>query len=114
MTALDEQVGGSHYKGVAVQPMVFAERNGLSFLQGCAIKRLCRRHKKGAGGEDISKAIHELRVLQELGTGAVTCGDISVLALADANGLSTAEANAVVHICYLRLDRALEALEALR
>lgn len=114
MTALDEQVGGSHYKGVAVQPMVFAERNGLSFLQGCAIKRLCRRHKKGTGGEDVSKAIHELRVLQELGTGSITSGTVSVLALAKANGLSTDEATAVAHICHLRLAEAIELLETLR
>lgn len=114
MSALDEQVGGSHYKGVAVQPMVFAERNGLSFLQGCAIKRLCRRHKKGTGGEDVDKAIHELRALQELGTARVTGCQVSVLDLAVANGLSTAEAECVKHICYATLDRAIEALESLR
>lgn len=66
-SALDTQVGGEHYKGCAIQPVVFAEANGLSFLEGCIVKRVTRHGKPtGKGRQDIEKAIHELQLLLEL------------------------------------------------
>ncbi len=62
---LEEQIGGSHYKGYNIQPVEFIESNSLTFLSGCAIKRLLR-HKDKNGAEDISKAIHEMRLLIKL------------------------------------------------
>lgn len=67
MSALDEQVGGDHYKGFEIQPVVFTEANGLSFLEGCVVKRVARHDMEtGKGAEDLRKAIHELRLLLEL------------------------------------------------
>jgi hypothetical protein len=64
--ASDRQVGGGHYKQAAIQPAEFAERNGLSFLEGCVIKRVTRHRRPGGKGrEDIEKAIHELELLLE-------------------------------------------------
>lgn len=63
--ALQTQEGGSHYKEMAIQPVQFIEVNGLSFLEGSVLKRLCRHRRKG-GAEDIKKAIHELQLILQL------------------------------------------------
>ena len=66
-TALDRQVGGNHYKGFAIQPVKFITINGLSFLEGSVIKRLCRYdHPNGKGREDLEKAKHEIDLIIEL------------------------------------------------
>lgn len=67
MSALDEQVGGGHYKDCKIQPAQYIEANDIRFLEGCVIKR-CTRHNKptGKGRQDIEKAIHELQLLLEL------------------------------------------------
>ena len=65
--ALDTQIGGSHYKECAIQPVEFIHANNISFLPGCVIKRMARFDKKtGKGRQDIEKAIHELQLLLEL------------------------------------------------
>ena len=66
MSALDVQVGGSHYKGFPIQPAEFSERNGLSFLEGSVVKRVCRHSRGGKGRQDIEKAIHYLQILLDL------------------------------------------------
>jgi hypothetical protein len=60
------QIGGSHYKSFPIQPAEFAERNCLSFLEGCVVKRLCRWRRGGKGREDLLKARHEIDLLLEL------------------------------------------------
>lgn len=66
MTALDVQIGGSHYREGGIQPVQYIEANGLGFLEGCAIKRLTRHNRDGGKGrQDIEKAIHELQLLLE-------------------------------------------------
>lgn len=62
--ASDRQEGGRHYKGLAIQPAEFITRNGLNFLEGSVMKRICR-HRQKAGAEDIRKAIHELQLILE-------------------------------------------------
>lgn len=64
-SALDVQIGGSHYKNFAIQPVAFIEANKLPFLEGCVIKRLCR-HTVNGSSKDIRKSIHELTLLLEL------------------------------------------------
>ena len=64
-TALDTQVGGGHYKKFTIQPAVFIEKNGLSFLEGCVVKRICRWKDKN-GLEDLIKAKHEIDLLIEI------------------------------------------------
>ena len=60
--ASDLQVGGNHYKDMVIQPAEFAERNQLSFLEGCIVKRICR-HRNAKGAEDLLKARHEIDLL---------------------------------------------------
>lgn len=67
MSALEERVGGSHYREGAIQPVQYIESNGLLFLEGCVVKRVTRHNRVGGKGrQDIEKAIHELKLLLEL------------------------------------------------
>jgi hypothetical protein len=67
MSALDEQVGGSHYKEFSIQPVEFIQKNGLGFCEGNAIKYLCRWRAKN-GIQDLQKAIHYINMLIEMET----------------------------------------------
>lgn len=58
------QVGGDHYKNMAIQPSEFIYKNKLNWFQGNAIKYICRYSLKG-GKQDIDKAIHYLELLKE-------------------------------------------------
>lgn len=61
----DSQVGGSHYKELAIQPLEFIVKNGLDFLQGNVVKYVVRYKVKG-GLEDLKKARHYLDMMIEL------------------------------------------------
>lgn len=63
--ALATQVGGAHYKDMEIQPVEFITKNGLGFLEGCVIKRVCRWKAKD-GVQDLRKAIHEIELLIEM------------------------------------------------
>ncbi len=63
--ALDVQVGGGHYKSYAIQPVEFIHKNKIPYIEGCAIKYLCRWREKG-GVEDLKKARHYLDLLIEM------------------------------------------------
>lgn len=65
MSALDVQISGNHYKDMVIQPAEFITRNGIGFLEGCVIKRMCRWRKKD-GLKDLRKAIHEIELLIEM------------------------------------------------
>lgn len=71
MSALDRQIGGSHYKDYEIQPVEFIHRNKIGFLEGNAIKYICRWRRKG-GKQDIEKAIHYLQMLLEMEDDDVT------------------------------------------
>lgn len=63
--ALEEQVGGNHYKEFRIQPIEFIEGNDLGFAVGNVIKYVCRyKHKNGK--EDLLKAKHYIDLLIEL------------------------------------------------
>ncbi len=62
---LKKQVGGKHYKQFKIQPVEFIHANDIPYIEGCAIKYICR-HKEKNGKEDIQKAIHYLNILMEL------------------------------------------------
>jgi hypothetical protein len=71
LTALDTQVGGDHYKSMAIQPIEFCVRNDIGFAEGLAIKYIVRHGQKN-GAEDLDKAIHCLQILRELKYGKPT------------------------------------------
>lgn len=67
-SALDSQVGGSHYKDMPIQPIEFIHKNNLGKLQGDIIKYVVR-YKDKNGKQDLVKAIHCLQLLIELDYG---------------------------------------------
>jgi hypothetical protein len=64
----DQQVGGNHYREMAIQPIEYIERNGIGFSEGCIIKYVSRWRNKG-GIEDLKKARHFLDMLIERESG---------------------------------------------
>lgn len=70
MSATEQQVGGDHYRTMAVQPEAFIHANGIGFHEGNAIKYLCRWRKRG-GLQDLEKARHYIDLLIHHETPAV-------------------------------------------
>lgn len=69
-SALDSQVGGSHYKDMAIQPWQAMEawltpEEYRGYHKGVAIAYIAREQDKG-GIEDIEKAMHHLARLVEM------------------------------------------------
>ena len=64
MSAYKKQIGGSHYKDMAIQPSEFINKNKLLFAEGNAIKYICSHAHKG-GKEDLKKAIHYIEMIIE-------------------------------------------------
>ena len=64
MNASDKQVGGDHYKSLAIEPGEFCQKNRFGCMESHAIKYISRWRLKGAL-VDIDKAIHCLQLLKE-------------------------------------------------
>jgi hypothetical protein len=65
-TALQKQTGGTHYKNMAIQPAEYAEKNGLSLLEGNVVKYITRWKLKGQPLSDLEKAKHCIDLLIEI------------------------------------------------
>jgi hypothetical protein len=65
LNALEKQTGGNHYKDMAIQPAEYAEKNGLSLLEGNIVKYVSRWKKKG-GLTDLQKIIHCAELIIEI------------------------------------------------
>lgn len=65
MSALDIQAGGSHYKGMAIQPTEFAMVENYDWCAANILKYVSRAPHKN-GREDIEKAIHYLALRNEI------------------------------------------------
>lgn len=61
MSSLDTQVGGSHYKDNAIQPLQYSMANGLGFCEANIIKYTTRYRHKG-GLEDLKKVKHYIEL----------------------------------------------------
>jgi hypothetical protein len=59
-----EQVGGNHYKKLAIDPIEYGVRNKLGFLEVSIIKYVTRFRDKG-GIQDLDKAIHCIERLKQ-------------------------------------------------
>jgi hypothetical protein len=64
MKASETQIGGNHYKKLAIQPMEYSMANRLDACQHTAVKYITR-HADGAGKNDCYKAIHTIMLLIE-------------------------------------------------
>ena len=67
MSALQQQVGGDHYRARGIQPIEYIHANNLGFCEGNVVKYVTRWRDKG-GKADLRKAIHYLELLIELET----------------------------------------------
>jgi hypothetical protein len=64
-TPLATQVGGAHYKALAIQPVQYIHANKIPFIEGNIIKYVSRWRNKG-GIADLEKAKHFIDLLIEL------------------------------------------------
>jgi len=58
------QVGGNHYRELAIQPLTYIRANRLEFVEGNIVKLVSRFREKG-GLEDLDKLIHYTQILRE-------------------------------------------------
>lgn len=58
------QIGGDHYKNMALQPIEFITKNNMGFCEGNIIKYITR-YKDKNGVEDLKKAKHYIEILIE-------------------------------------------------
>lgn len=65
MSAINSQIGGSHYKQCAIQPVEYIHANGLGYFEGNVLKYITRWRDKG-GIADLEKAKHYIELLIEL------------------------------------------------
>lgn len=59
------QIGGNHYKDLAIQPAVYCQKNNLNMLESGVVKYVTRHRQKG-GIEDLKKAIHCIQLILEI------------------------------------------------
>lgn len=64
-SAFDDQVGGGHYKRLAIQPIEYCQRNNLGACESFVVKYVTRWREKG-GINDLAKAIHCIELLIEM------------------------------------------------
>lgn len=60
-----QQVGGSHYKNLAIQPVEYIHANGIGYFEGNVIKYVTRWREKN-GFDDLQKAKHYIDLLIEM------------------------------------------------
>lgn len=63
--ALDVQVGGDHYKSLAIQPVTYITQNNLGYCEANVVKYITRWRDKG-GKKDLEKAKHYIDLLIEM------------------------------------------------
>lgn len=73
-SALAIQVGGTHYKDFAIQPVEYIHANKLGFCEGNVVKYITRHAAKN-GADDIRKVIHYCQLLLELQYGVKKEGE---------------------------------------
>ena len=64
VSPLQVQEGGSHYKGMRIQPFEYIHANNIPFAEGCVVKYVSRWRVKG-GIQDLKKARHFIDLLIE-------------------------------------------------
>lgn len=64
MSAYDKQIGGDHYKSMAIQPIEYIQANKLRFIEGNIVKYISRWREKN-GIEDLKKIKHYVEFLIE-------------------------------------------------
>ena len=68
--SLDVQVGGSHYKDMAIQPAEYCEYNNIPALESAVIKYVSRHQNKN-GVQDLEKAKDLINMIIDMRYGSV-------------------------------------------
>jgi len=68
-SAFKNQIGGDHYKVLAIQPVEYIHANKMDYLTGNIIKYVSRWRNKN-GLQDLHKAQHYIELLIELEFGS--------------------------------------------
>ena len=63
-SALDTQVGGSHYKDMKIQPIEYCLANNLNACESAVVKYISR-HREKNGKQDLEKIKHYVDILIE-------------------------------------------------
>ena len=63
--ALDQQVAGTHYKSMKIQPIEYIHANSLGYCEANVVKYISRWRDKG-GKADLEKIKHYVDLLIEL------------------------------------------------
>ena len=103
-SALDEQVGGDHYKKLGVQPVEFISAINANFFQGNVIKHITR-YKDKNGIKDLEKAKHYLELMKQLKpqTDTELHGDYIMAAIVNygtSNNLGNIETDIIIATVY--------------
>jgi len=64
MKAIEEQVGGDHYRSMVIQPLEFIMANNMAYCEANVVKYISRWRNKN-GVEDLYKARHYIDMLIE-------------------------------------------------
>lgn len=64
-TSLECQVGGDHYKNLAIQPVEYCFRNNIPAIESSII-RYATRHRDKNKAQDVEKIIHYAKILLQL------------------------------------------------
>tara|TARA_R110000796_G_scaffold19112_10_gene57404 strand:- start:2605 stop:2838 length:234 start_codon:yes stop_codon:yes gene_type:complete len=64
-SAMDVQVGGTHYQMGGIQPIEYIHANNLPFIEASIVKYISRWRNKG-GMQDLEKIKHYVDLLIEL------------------------------------------------
>lgn len=100
MKALDIQIGGSHYKGMAMQPVeLFAKTRCTAFQAN--IWKYIARYKYKNGAEDIKKCMHYAELAIELNCngnlGYKRMGVVNSFCTNNSEFLSAAQRRIILH-----------------
>lgn len=112
---LETQVGGDHYKKLAVQPVQLIVKLQLDYFKGNVVKYVTR-HRFKNGIEDIKKAIHYCDLakhyMSSVGTNKFSVKTIAAVTTdyAEKNYLTLLERNAIYYTCVERFNLAVETL----
>ena len=70
------QISGNHYKGFAIEPIRFCQKNGLGAAESSIVKYACRWKKKHKNSvDDLRKIIHYAELLIEISMEDVEIND---------------------------------------
>jgi hypothetical protein len=114
-SVLELQVGGDHYKKLAIQPVQLIVKLQLDYFKGNVVKYVTR-HRFKNGIEDIKKAIHYCELakhyMSSMGTNKFSVKTIATITTdyAEKNYLTLLERNAIYYACTDSYKLAIETL----